>query len=69
MKRCSYDYQVGQQVLLLNPKEHPGKLEPRATEGPFNIVQVHTNGTVTLQETDHTTLRINIRRIRPYRAH
>ena len=69
MKRRSYDYQVGQQVLLLNPKEHPGKLEPRATKGPFTIVQVHTNGMVTLQKTDHTTLRINIRRIRPYRAH
>ena len=27
--------QVGQQVLILNPKLHPGKLEPQATEGPF----------------------------------
>jgi len=61
LKRHNFDYQVGQQVLILNPKLQPGKLEPRATEGPFLIIQVHVNGTVTIQRDEYTTERINIR--------
>ena len=66
MKRRNFDYQVGQQVLLLNPKQTPGKLEPRVTEGPFTIIQVHVNGTVMIRRDEFTTERINIRRLRPY---
>ena len=32
---------------------------------PFDITQVHTNGTVTIALNDHVSERINIRRIRP----
>jgi len=66
MKHHTFDYQIGQQVLALNPKEQPGKLEPRVTEGPFTILQVHVNGTVTIQHDAFMTERINIRGIRPY---
>ena len=69
MKQRDFDYQVRQQVILLNPKQTPRKLEPRATEGPFTIIQVHVNGTVTIRQVEFTTERINIRHLRHYRAH
>jgi hypothetical protein len=58
----SYDYQPGQQILLLVPD--PTKLGSRTT-GPVSITQVPANGTV--QRTLHISDRINIRRIRPWR--
>ena len=69
LKRRQFDYQVGQKVLLLNSKLKPDKLEPRAAEGPFNIIQVHVNGTITIQRDEFVTERINIRRVRPYHEH
>jgi hypothetical protein len=42
----SYDYQPGQEVLKLVYK--PDKLESRA-QGPYDIIAVHTNGTLTIQ--------------------
>jgi len=43
LKWQMFDYQVGQQVLLLNLDKHPGKLDTTSTEGPFVIIQVHTS--------------------------
>jgi transposase InsO family protein len=63
-RRISHDYQPNDEVLILAYK--PDKLAPRAT-GPFRIIAVHTNGTVTIQRNTAVTERINIRRIRPYR--
>jgi hypothetical protein len=63
-KRFAFDYQPNQEVLKL--AYEPGKLEPRAT-GPFRIAAIHTNGTVTLQLTPHTTERISLRNIKPFR--
>lgn len=65
LKRRFMDYQPGQQVLVL--KYNPSKLEDKAI-GPFTIHQIHVNGTVTIQRTPFVRERINIRRIRPYRA-
>lgn len=62
-KRYSYDYQVDDEVLKLVYK--PDKLDPRA-EGPYRVVQVHTNGTLTIQLDHHTRERISIRRLKPY---
>ena len=62
-KRISHDYKVGDQVLKL--VYLPNKMQPRA-EGPYPLITIHTNGTVTLQRTPTTQERINIRRIRPY---
>ena len=61
-KRVDYDYKVGDQVLIYTPD--PNKMEqPR--EGPYPVVQVHTNGTVTLQK-GAVTQRFNIRQIVPF---
>jgi hypothetical protein len=50
-KRFAYDYQVNQEVLKLEYK--PDKLAPHAT-GPYWVMSVHTNGTVTIQLTPYT---------------
>ena len=61
-KRISYDYQVGQKVMMLKP--NPNKMEtPR--EGPYSIIRIHTNGTVTIQK-GPVEDRLNIRQITPY---
>ena len=62
-KRRGYDY--APQHLVLKKKVKPKKLGER-TSGPSNIVQVHVNGTVTIQLRPGLTERINIRRIIPY---
>ena len=65
LKRRTYDYIVGQQVLK---KVHdPTKLGQR-TEGPYTIVTVHVNGTVSIQLSPSVVERINIRRVIPYRG-
>jgi hypothetical protein len=63
-KRRRYDYTVGQRVLKKLHK--PTKLGDR-TEGPYNVTQVHVNGTVTILLRPGVTERINIRRVIPYR--
>ena len=60
----SYGYNVGDEVLKLKYK--PGKLEPRAT-GPFRVVRVHTNGTLTIRLSPNVIERMSLRRIKPYR--
>ena len=61
-KRVDYDYKVGDQVLLYTP--NPTKMEqPR--EGPYPVLQVHTNGTVTIQK-GAVSQRLNIRQIVPF---
>lgn len=59
----SHDYTVGDEILLR--VDRPDALAPRA-EGPYTIVQVHANGTVTFERMPNVYERINIRRIRPY---
>jgi hypothetical protein len=46
-KRKTHDYQVGDQVLIKRALDASSKLEPKY-KGPYPIVQVHTNGTVTV---------------------
>ncbi|GAX21143.1 hypothetical protein FisN_UnNu089, partial [Fistulifera solaris] len=58
-KRFSYDYRIGDKVLKL--ADNPSKLAPRAY-GPFTIVQVHTNGTISIRRNAFTIERISIRR-------
>ena len=45
---------------------HSDKLR-EAFSGPYSILRVHTNGTVTIQLTPTSTERINIRRLKPVR--
>jgi len=62
-RRTNYEYVVGQQILI--QAENPAKLQARFN-GPYRIIQVHNNGTVTIQKDENTTQQINIRRIRPF---
>ena len=64
LKRRTYDYVVGQRVLK---KVHdPTKLGER-TEGPYRIVTVHVNGTISIELSPGILERINVRRVIPYR--
>ena len=64
-RRIFRDYQVGEQVLL--KVYDPATLQERA-EGPYQIAQVHVNGTLTIDRGNQVFDRINIRRLKPYRA-
>jgi hypothetical protein len=65
-QRHNYDYQVGGQVyeLVSHRNRFTGTLSTR-TDGPYRIIQVHTNGTLTIQRNNNLIDRINIRRLRP----
>jgi hypothetical protein len=66
-KRKTHDYLVGDQVLInKRALDASSKLEP-AYKGPYPIVQVHTNGTVTILLQPNTMERYNVRCITPYR--
>jgi hypothetical protein len=63
--RVEYDYKIGDKVLLyrdgiLRKAESP-------TEGPYNIIEVYTNGTVKIQR-GIVQERLNIRRIKPFKT-
>jgi hypothetical protein len=64
-KRNTHDYQVGDQVLIKHALDASSKLEP-TYKGPYLIVQVHTNGTVTILLQPNTTEQYNVHRITPY---
>ena len=63
-KRQTFDYAPNQKIL--KKLHRPTKLGAR-TSGPYNIEQVHCNGTLTISLRNDVTERINIRRIIPYR--
>ncbi len=63
-KRRGHDY--APQQLVLKKKWKPKNIGER-TSGPYKTVQVHVNGTVTIQLRPGLTERINIRRIIPYK--
>ena len=65
-RRIDYDYCVGGQVLL----KKDGilrKAETRYHPEPWNISQVHTNGTIRIHSGSKSE-RLNIRRVKPYHA-
>ena len=61
-KRLFHKYKAGDKILLQKIKSR--KLA-RPVDGPFKIIKVHTNGTVTIQRRA-VTERVNLRRIQPY---
>ena len=61
--RIAYEYQKGDKVLIHTPGKLPKLRVPR--KGPFEVVNVHNNGTVTIKD-GPVLQRINIRRIQPY---
>jgi hypothetical protein len=64
-KRKTHDYQVDDQVLIKCALDASSKLGP-TYKGPYPIVQVHTNGTVTILLQPNTMERYNVRCITSY---
>ena len=62
-RRTQHDYQVGEQVYVENHHTAADKLK-MAWKGPFPILRVHTNNTVTIQR-GLIHERINVRRLKP----
>ena len=62
-RRRYKNYQVGDKVLTITPR--PTKMQERAS-GPYTIVNVHVNGTVTIERRPNVYERLSIRRIKPY---
>ena len=60
----SHNYKVNDQILKKSVLSLSDKLQPLFT-GPHLILQVHTNGTVTIHLANNVTECINIRRIKP----
>ena len=56
---------MGDQILKKMVLSLSDKLKPTFT-GPYPILQVHTNGTITICLRDNLTEWINIHRIKPY---
>ena len=63
--RIKHDYQIGDQALKKMVLSLSDILKPTFT-GPHPILQIHTNGTVTIWFSDNLTERINIQHIKPY---
>ena len=57
--RIKHDYKIGDPILKKMVLSLSDKLKPTFT-GPHPILQVHTNGTVTIHLRDNLTERINI---------
>ena len=62
-RRRSCDYKVVDEILIL--LDNLTTLDNHG-RGPYSIIQVYANGTVTFQQTMHTTERINIHYIKPF---
>ena len=61
--RIEHDYKEGDMVYVTD-KDIKRKLAP-SKKGPFPIVQVHTNATVSIQRSNRVVERISIRRLYP----
>ena len=59
-RRIPHDYQPGQFVYVLN-RDIKRQLNPNK-DGPFKIVETHTNGTLTIRRSPTVLKQINIRR-------
>ena len=63
-QRTRHEYKVGEFVYIDNKNTAAHKLKP-IYSGPFPILQVHTNNTVTVQRDNHVVERLSIRRLKP----
>jgi len=67
LRRSHHDYQIGENVYVLNHFSSSDKLKP-VYKGPYKVVRVHTNGTLTI-ERGQIHERISIRRLKPEKLH
>ena len=63
-RRAPCQYRIGEQVLLNKPGLIPKMVAPRT--GPYQLVAINNNGTVTIQKNDVVQQTVNIRRVQPY---
>ena len=63
-RRSHHDFKVGEQIHIKRPPRAGDQAKLKAS-GPFPIVQVHTNNTVTVQKKPNVMERLSIRRLRP----
>ena len=65
-KRVPFDYEVGQKAMIIKATDGSHLPKPEDVhEGPYEITQVFTNGTVRLQR-GAINERLNVRRLTPY---
>ena len=64
-KRVEWDHKIGD-LFLVTDNDIQRKLDYQS-KGPYKIIQVHSNGTVNIQN-GAVTERINIRRCIPYHS-
>jgi len=65
-KRVPYDYTVGQKAMIIKATDGSHLPKPEDVhEGPYEVTQVFTNGTVRLQR-GAVNERLNVRRLTPY---
>ena len=62
-RRSAHDYKVNDMVYVNNHFSSADKLQP-AWKGPFRVLRVHTNGTLTV-ERGQIHERLSIRRCKP----
>ena len=65
--RLRHEFQLQDQVLRKSVLSHSNKLVPSFT-GPFEVVQVHMNGTCTIRLSPNQTEHINICRLKLYKS-
>ena len=63
-RRRRHEYKVGDEIYVHNKHNASNKLKP-IFSGPFRILQVHTNNTVSIQRGPNIQERLSIRRIKP----
>ena len=65
-RRVPYDYTVGQKAMIIKATDGSHLPKPEDVhEGPYEVTQVFTNGTVRLQR-GAINERLNVRRLTPY---
>ena len=62
-RRLAHQYKVNDKVLLEKPGIIPKMSQPR--NGPYEVIEVFTNGTIMIRK-GAVTHRVNIRRVTPY---
>ena len=63
-KRIDFDYKVGDKILILKDGILHKSESPKQKE-PWNITQVHTNGTIRVTRGTKSE-RLNVRRVEPF---
>ena len=64
-KRYDHHYRIGDPVMII--RYDPTKLQEKL-HGPYPIVEIRTNGTVSLQRRPGISESYNIRKLRPYKG-